>query len=449
MIKEVNFLTRQAESGKKAERHVATDQSDETQGVLDQNPTASLAVGQAPSGIGHLTSRQTDVLRRQHLSGNAAVVRSLRQPLVQRDPPEGDAAPDEATALIERFSKASSIPFVGPTVDRDGLFQELVSKLPTQANLVISVIDKVKSSPYKLKNVETGLCTAMSDDVLAAAAVDPAGEQLVFKLVRAMQGFTTSAAEKTQLYRAMTALSKAENAKAGKVEVEVITFEWGGALDSIGQTVFREGTRGHTAVVVSGLAYSFAGKGWESEGTKSEYLGKNTQRDATGQVLNIPEPDAKKVQDRLNGFVGTGAYLTNADGNVCVDEAARALEVAIGTIDAQRSPQVLKYKLEGMGVVRTTNFYPRKAGAGKMKQTPLEQKTTMINGLLDGWVSDTDIGQIETVYNANTSDKAALRAVIQPRLKELNSDDQRKRLEKLIQVVGDFVTPSPKGSAPA
>jgi hypothetical protein len=74
------------------------------------------------------------------------------------------------------------------------------------------------------------------------------------------------------------------------IEVEVITFERGSALlDWLGEHAFGKGARGHTAIMVGGLAYSFDEGGWEVGQTKDEYLHKseNLVRDGVGQVLDF------------------------------------------------------------------------------------------------------------------------------------------------------------------
>ncbi|MCA9988632.1 MAG: hypothetical protein KDE59_30205, partial [Anaerolineales bacterium] len=68
--------------------------------------------------------------------------------------------------------------------------------------------------------------------------------------------------------------------------------------------------------------------------------------------------------------------------------------------------------------------------AGRILRPPSAQtRIALINTLLDWWVSDTDIDHVERIYvSANTSDRAAIRTAIEPRLTSLTSLGQRFRL---------------------
>jgi hypothetical protein len=65
----------------------------------------------------------------------------------------------------------------------------------------------------------------------------------------------------------------------------------------------------------------------------------------------------------------------------------------------------------------------------------VEQKIAIVNSLLDGWVSDTDLNHIEMVVNSASGDKAAIATAIQPRIKELWSIGQRTRLRVILGTV--------------
>ena len=118
--------------------------------------------------------------------------------------------------------------------------------------------------------------------------------------------------ENAQLRRIMAILSEAAPlvdaaGGAGKtIEIEVVTFDKGGkAMDWAGENLaqpvwkwivwgpdhpkakqFGKGARGHTAILVGGLAYSYEGTGWRVGLTAQEYMKQATKgRDATSQVL--------------------------------------------------------------------------------------------------------------------------------------------------------------------
>src|SRR2546422_11501417 len=116
----------------------------------------------------------------------------------------------------------------------------------------------------------------------------------------------------------MHAMSKARIASGRRVEIEVLTFRWGGAvLDAAGQYLFGKGAKGHTAVVAGGIAYSFDARGWVGAGTKEEDLAQNTVRDASGQGIDIPEGDAEKVQSALADAVGAKIHLFKQGIHAC------------------------------------------------------------------------------------------------------------------------------------
>jgi hypothetical protein len=241
------------------------------------------------------------------------------------------------------------------------LAQKLLAGLPANATLVIEVVDAVVQA-HKDDELAAELCRAASDQRLAEFARDPVGMRMLFRLVDAMQGVTTSNEGKAQLARAMSAIASARNPTGSRVEVEVITFDSGFApLDFLGQAAFGKGARGHTALVVGGLVYSFDEHGWFMEGAKSAYMARNTHRDAVGQVLSVQPEDARLIQDRLNRSVGTGAYLL--DGRVCADAAAEALERALGRVNAHKNPQRFKDDLAASGRVVHTNTYRRASAA--------------------------------------------------------------------------------------
>jgi hypothetical protein len=265
-------------------------------------------------------------------------------------------APVAADAVGELIAKHQTFKFL----DEEGLAKDLAGHLPSDANFVATVI-KTLYWWHQRDATSIEVCKLESDADLAAIAADSSGQALLLYMVSEMQGVHTSADDKTQAQRVMRAISKANLAKSGHVEIEVLTFRRGFApLDWAGEKLFGKGAKGHTAVVAGGIAYSFDERGWIVAGTKNEYLAENTYRDAIGQVLDVPEPDAEKVQAALDASVGSGTYLINKGSHVCTDEAARTLEFALGKLEPKHNPQEFAKTLEASGRVKKTNDYPKK-----------------------------------------------------------------------------------------
>jgi hypothetical protein len=309
----------------------------------------------APTLSGGLTP--TTILGLQRTAGNAAVGRLLlRQTTAEQERRAAAMTAwereTEAARLISEHSPGGMQGFLRS----EALGAALVARLPGDADIAIRVIDQLVQG-WKDNDVSIGICMAASDNKLVEIARDAGGAALMFRMVRSMQGFTTSAGEKAQLYRAMTAITRA---RAGPpVSVEVITFRSGfGVLDWLGETVFGKGAKGHTAVVASGLVYSFDERGWVMEGSKAEYLGRNTHRDAIGQVLRVPPDDGAKILDGLNKAIGHGTYLLS--GDVCTDASAKLVEAVLGKLDAKHNPQEFANMLDASGHVESTNNYPKR-----------------------------------------------------------------------------------------
>jgi hypothetical protein len=77
-------------------------------------------------------------------------------------------------------------------------------------------------------------------------------------------------------------------------------------------------------------------------------------------------------------------------------------------------------------------------GAGRYLQPPtVQQKIALINDLLDGWVSDTDLDNIERILRSLSSDgeRTTIRNAIQPRIGSLTSIGQRTRLRVILGTV--------------
>lgn len=273
---------------------------------------------------------------------------------------EGPPASTPKTIDVGEVSKLIAKHQTLKILDEAGLARDLASRLPGDPYFVMTVIQNLYWW-HQRDETSVELCQLLGNDELVSIASSPAGRALLLLMVSEMQGVHTSGGDKKQAQRAMHAISKARIASGNRVEIEVLTFRRGFApLDAAGEYLFGKGAKGHTAVVAGGIAYSFDERGWIVAGTKDEYLAENTYRDAIGQVLDMPEEDAEKVQAALDASVGTGTYLFNKGSHVCTDEAARALEAALGKLDAKHNPQEFARTLEATGKVSHTNNYPKK-----------------------------------------------------------------------------------------
>jgi hypothetical protein len=291
----------------------------------------------------------------QRSAGNAAVVRMLqREPTAE----QREAANkqwqrrNEAARLIGKHN------FLGipAWLRTDALATELLGRLPADWELAMEAIAQLVQG-HQDSELAVALCANASDEKLLAIASDPGGQKLLFHVVGTMQGVTTNEAEKKQLYRAMTAITRSRGSVP--VGVEVITFRSGSsALDALGEFTFGKGAKGHTAVVVADLVYSYDHRGWAMEGSKAEYLSRNTHRDAIGQVLRVPPADALAIQDGLNKSIGHGVYLLS--GSVCTDATAQSLVRVLGQLDAKHNPQKFADMLAGSTHVERTNTYDKK-----------------------------------------------------------------------------------------
>jgi hypothetical protein len=315
--------------------------------------TAAPPARSAPEPAPALTPAGVTALQRR--AGNAAVVAML-----QREPTAEQR--EAANKQWQRRSEAAGLirkhNFLGiPAWLRvDALATELLGRLPADWELAIEAIAQLVQG-HQDNDLAVALCANASDEKLLAIASDPGGQKLMFHVVGTMQGLTTNEAEKKQLYRAMTAITRSRGAVP--VGVEVITFRSGvAALDAVGEFVFGKGAKGHTAVVVADLVYSFDQRGWAMEGSKADYLARNTHRDAIGQVLRVPPADALAIQDGLNKSIGHGVYLLS--GSVCTDATAQSLVRVLGQLDAKHNPQKFADMLAASAHVESTNTYAKK-----------------------------------------------------------------------------------------
>jgi hypothetical protein len=319
--------------------------------------TPAAAAAAAPGLAAPLTPAGITALQRT--IGNAAVGGLIRRRQLQREPTAEQRAEYEkqwkrsgdARALISKHN------FLGiPAWLRvDALATELLGRLPADWDIALECISQLVQG-HQDSDLAVALCKNASDDKLKAIAADPGGAKLMFRIVGTMQGLTTSDAEKAQLYRAMTAITRGRGGTP--MSVEVITFRSGfKPLDAMGEWWFGKGAKGHTAVIVADLVYSFDERGWVMEGSKAEYMGRNTHRDAIGQVLKVPSDDALVIQDGLNKSIGHGVYFFS--GLVCTDATALSLVKVLGSLDARSNPQKFADMLAASGHVDSTNSYAK------------------------------------------------------------------------------------------
>jgi hypothetical protein len=283
----------------------------------------------------------------------------------------GDAAAKLGGPAGELLAKHTSVfgtkAGAAKRLDEAALCKELAGLLGANPALVRQVLELIKASkePHlsdREDNVAVNTLEAVSDDeALRAVAKTPDGRALLLFMVRTLfTGVNMGDEEKqqTRVLKVVSDIDAEEREKQGaKTEVEVLTFLYGGkAMDWGGEKL--GGFRGHTAVIVGDLVYSFEA-GWSCGYTKGGYLAKNTFRDAIGQVLEVTAEDAAKLQANLNKSCGTGVYF--AGGDICTGKASLALDNALKRkVYEVENPQLFVGYLESTGLVKRRNFYPKK-----------------------------------------------------------------------------------------
>jgi hypothetical protein len=143
-----------------------------------------------------------------------------------------------------------------------------------------------------------------------------------------------------------------------RVEVKVVTFNQGG-FDPHTLEPFRFWPRGHTAVIIDGDVYSFEAD-WECGQSEEEYKRDNQWRGAWVQVLDIPESDAKQLQQDFRSSCGRGAFIITG---LCSSNAAGVLQSVLGSLEAGHfdpSPMELRSQLASHGYVERTYQWNRK-----------------------------------------------------------------------------------------
>lgn len=292
----------------------------------------------------------------------------------------GETAKQHATAaqaVIDQFTSTSTHTSrqTGETyetkhLDYTALAKHLATLMASDPSLVRQVMETIADGIQ-----DNVACIALEqipdNNELKKVAESEAGRDLLLKMTHKMYKGDMSDDERKQMQRAMRAVSAADTQKRetsaktpdqAAAEVEVLTFLYGGrGLDSVGKAVGN--FRGHTAIVIGGLVYSFE-LGWRCGLTKDEYVHEKSAIDFVGHVLKVSAEDAKKLQENLNAACGTGHY--GVTGNICTGKASVALEQALGSklYMQVQNPGLFAQYLEAAGVVSERRFYPAKAKAG-------------------------------------------------------------------------------------
>ena len=304
------------------------------------------------------------LLQLQATAGNAAVTALLQREAATAEAPSALTGSSPEAALIEKHTSFGNL-------DEEALGKEIVDGLPGNADLAYRVLDALPSTDKD--DVAVAICEAATDDAVKLIAADTAGKALLLRLVRELEAGYTTSGERAQMQRLLRLISEVstemvEGPSGPTIEVEVITFLHGGAaLDKIGTTLFGARVKGHTAVVVGGLAYSYE-DGWQTGQTKDEYMVKNSWRPAIGQVLEVSLEDARKIQKKLNESANRGVYFLG--GDICTDATARALEDVLGDLHAGFDVQGFPAKLDATGKVRMRREYPARSEPGDFPLPP-------------------------------------------------------------------------------
>jgi hypothetical protein len=274
-------------------------------------------------------------LQLARLVGNRGMGRLLARETLAQD---AGAIVDRHTSWGRLNRAGIATEMLGLLPDHAGLFEEVFARISSNArdDVAQEIVAALRRSPDPAQRVNE----------LAAGG----GRHALLRVVRELQAGWTFDSEANDMRDLLTWLEGSTPTVpqygSTTIEVEVITFEHGFApLDWAGEHIFGKGARGHTAIIVGGLAYSFDEGGWEVGQTKEEYLHnkENLVRDGVGQVLDLSMEDARAVQHKLNRAANRGVYLLG--GDVCSDATARALEAILHGLTRDSNPQHLRAQL--------------------------------------------------------------------------------------------------------
>jgi hypothetical protein len=251
----------------------------------------------------------------------------------------------DAGAIVDRHTSWERL-------NRAAIAAEMVGLLPEHADLFEEVFSHISSNARDdvAQEIVAALRRAPDPAQRVNELAAGAGRHALLRVVRELQAGWTFDSEANDMRDLLTWLEGSTPTVpqygTTTIEVEVITFEHGFApLDWAGEHIFGKGARGHTAIMVGGLAYSFDEGGWEVGQTKDEYLhnSENLVRDGVGQVLDLSMQDARAVQHALDRAANRGVYLLG--GDVCSDATARALDAIKQGLRRDSNPQHLHAQL--------------------------------------------------------------------------------------------------------
>jgi len=256
----------------------------------------------------------------------------------------------EATQLIEQHTSWGDL-------DEGALGEELLGLLPSDTILVEQVLDTLGST--NRDDVSFEVVELADDDKIKAIASNSSGRLTLLRMVHELYQGDMSDDERAKMQRVMKLISEVDKEQGASVEVEVITYLYGGSLLDAAGVVAGNGAKGHTAIAVGDRLYSFEA-GWNCGLTKQEYLVSNRrERDGIGQVLDLPEEDARKVQAHLDASCGQGVYILS--GDICTDSTAQALEGVLQNLNSGWNPQRFVGYLEAAVPVKEHRFYPKES----------------------------------------------------------------------------------------
>lgn len=365
----------------------ATEHSDDAQTARGERAAVATAHPEAPL---QLNSAEA-VIAMQQGAGNAAVARALA--------PRRALARSPAQEFID--TRAG---WLGAGIDEEKIGKDLVNDHlvpdPAFVDTVLNTLESADRDDVALAMIEEGDMSKLRE-----AARNPTGRRVLLRAVRELGGGWTTSGEAGRMRELLDVINE-ENARADgaarNIEVEVITFETGsldaigrgvdsatGAIDAVNSAVglpvvpnptgdltqgltgrrqLGPGVRGHTALSVDGVIYSFENE-WNIGGTRDEYIAAKVAGGffGTGLVVQVSAEGARQLQAALVGRVDEGAYLVGGEG-ICVDAAAAQLQKILPGIPGHPrfDVQAFHNNLDASGLVTARRRYDNTtAGAGR------------------------------------------------------------------------------------
>lgn len=294
-------------------------------------------------------------------TGGEAQLRDNVLKFLPDDRPSNDAAKNRKKEL-EGLSEKAKAKIASHTrlfnLNEEALGRAILEEYKDTPNVGTAVLKNL--GYFDRDDVSLEFMKAATNADLSKFSGTKDGRAMLLRMVQEMYSGNVSYEERKQMQRAMRAVTE-ETLKTldGKaVEVEVITFMFGSkATDGLG-VVFGGGAKGHTAIVVDGLVYSFEQLGWGAGKTRAEYLAENGWRPALGLSLKLTRTDTRKILQDLNASVGEGTYLL--DGDVCTDATARVLQQTLPNLKptADFNPNRFVGDLLDKAQIKHHRFYP-------------------------------------------------------------------------------------------